>query len=218
MYRCRVKVCGITRAGDLQEAVNAGADAVGFVFAPSPRKVTPEEASRMARMLPPLVSAVGVFVDEAAETVERVVKDCGLAAAQLHGDETADYCEHLRARNIRVIKAVRMRDRGSLDALEDDGGVDAFLLDSFAEDVRGGSGATFDWQLAAGAVGCRRPVIVAGGLTPSNVGEVVRKLRPFGVDVSSGVEAAPGKKDADMVRGFLRAVRAAEAEVEGRDG
>ncbi len=218
MYRCRVKVCGITRTGDLQEAVNAGADAVGFVFAPSPRQVTREEASRMARMLPPLVSAVGVFVNEAAETVERVVRDCGLAAAQLHGDEPPDYCEDLRVRNIRVIKAVRMRDRGSLGALEQYGGVDAFLLDSFAGDLRGGSGTAFDWQLASGAARCRRPLIVAGGLTPSNVGEAVLKLRPFGVDVSSGVEAAPGRKDAVMVRGFLRAVRVAEEEIEGRDG
>ena len=198
-----VKICGITSEEDALLAVAMGADAVGFVFAPSTRQVAPAVARDIARRLPPEVLTVGVFRDEAPQRVVDIVNSAGLRAAQLHGHETADDTKWVRGRISIVIKAFPSGD----PALEraDDFGADAILVDSASP----GSGDVFDWSLAEGAPIGRR-VILAGGLTPANVGDAIAKVRPWGVDVSTGVESSPGHKDPVLVREFVRAARAAE--------
>ena len=203
----KVKVCGITNAEDAWAAVEAGADALGFIFHEhSPRYVVPVVASRIIAELPPLIVTVGVFVNEGMATVRSIMDTCGLAMAQLHGDENASYCHELSRPSM---KALRLKDRGSLLALAEyqgRGGVRGFVLDTFSELTYGGTGQVTDWALAADVAKSTR-ILLAGGLTPDNVTEAIRAVRPYGVDVSSGVEAAPGKKDPAKIRAFLEAVR-----------
>lgn len=203
----KVKVCGITNAEDAWAAVEAGADALGFIFyEQSPRYVVPAVASRIIAELPPLIVTVGVFVNEGMATVRSIMDTCGLAMAQLHGDENASYCHELSRPSM---KALRLKDRGSLLALAEyqgRGGVRGFVLDTFSELTYGGTGQVTDWALAADVAKSTR-ILLAGGLTPENVTEAIRAVRPYGVDVSSGVEAAPGKKDPAKIRAFLEAVR-----------
>jgi phosphoribosylanthranilate isomerase len=205
--RLKVKVCGITNADDAKAAVEAGADALGFIFyEKSPRYVVPAVAARIIAELPPLVMPVGVFVNEPLSTVRSVMDSCGLALAQLHGDENASYCHELSR---PAMKAFRLKDRGSLLGLAEyqgRGGVRGFVLDAFSDVAYGGTGRVTDWVLAA-EVAKSTPVLLAGGLTPDNVAEAIRSVRPYGVDVSSGVESSPGKKDHAKVRAFLDAVR-----------
>ena len=197
-----VKICGITSEEDALLAVAMGADAVGFVFAPSPRQVAAGLVRDIVRRLPPEVLTVGVFRDEAAERVVDIVNSTGLRAAQLHGRETAEQTKWTRQRVPFVIKGFAAGDP-ALDRA-DDFGADAVLVDSHAP----GSGEVFDWSLAEGAPVNRR-VILAGGLTPENVAEAIERVRPWGVDVSTGVEDGPGRKDARKVRDFVRNARAA---------
>lgn len=203
----KVKVCGITNAEDAWTAVEAGADALGFIFyQQSPRYVVPAVASRIIAELPPLIVTVGVFVNEGMATVRSIMDTCGLAMAQLHGDENASYCHELSRPSM---KALRLKDRGSLLALAEyqgRGGVRGFVLDTFSELAYGGTGQVTDWALAADVAKSAR-VLLAGGLTPDNVTEAIRTVHPYGVDVNSGVESAPGKKDPAKVRAFLEAVR-----------
>jgi phosphoribosylanthranilate isomerase len=203
----KVKVCGITNAEDAWAAVEAGADALGFIFyEQSPRYVVPAVASRIIAELPPLIMPVGVFVNEGMATVRSIMDTCGLAMAQLHGDEHASYCRELSR---PAMKALRLKDRGSLLALAEyqgRGGVRGFVLDTFSELAYGGTGQVTDWALAADVAKSTR-ILLAGGLTPDNVAEAIRTVRPYGVDVSSGVESAPGKKDHAKIRAFLEAVR-----------
>lgn len=203
----KVKVCGITNAEDAWTAVEAGADALGFIFyKQSPRYVVPAVASRIIAELPPLIVTVGVFVNEGMATVRSIMDTCGLAMAQLHGDENASYCHELSRPSM---KALRLKDRGSLLALAEyqgRGGVRGFVLDTFSELAYGGTGQVTDWTLAADVAKSAR-VLLAGGLTPDNVTEAIRTVHPYGVDVSSGVESAPGKKDPAKVRAFLETVR-----------
>jgi phosphoribosylanthranilate isomerase len=203
----KVKICGITNAEDASAAVEAGADALGFIFyEQSPRYVVPAVASRIIADLPPLVLPVGVFVNEGMATVRSIMDTCGLAMAQLHGDESASYCRELSR---PAMKALRLKDRGGLLALAEyqgRGGVRGFVLDSFSEIAYGGTGQVTDWTLAA-EVAKSTPVLLAGGLTPDNVAQAVRTVRPYGVDVSSGVESAPGKKEHAKLRAFVEAVR-----------
>jgi phosphoribosylanthranilate isomerase len=207
----KVKVCGITNAEDASAAVEAGADALGFIFyEQSPRYVVPAVASRIIAELPPLVLPVGVFVNEGMATVRSIMDTCGLAMAQLHGDESASYCRELSR---PAMKALRLKDRGSLLALAEyqgRGGVRGFVLDSFSEIAYGGTGQVTDWTLAA-EVAKSTPILLAGGLTPDNVAQAVRTVRPYGVDVSSGVESAPGKKEHAKLRAFVEAVRVVSA-------
>jgi phosphoribosylanthranilate isomerase len=207
----KVKVCGITNAEDASAAVEAGADALGFIFYEhSPRYVVPAVASRIIAELPPLVLPVGVFVNEGMATVRSIMDTCGLAMAQLHGDESASYCRELSR---PAMKALRLKDRGSLLALAEyqgRGGVRGFVLDSFSEIAYGGTGQVTDWTLAA-EVAKSTPILLAGGLTPDNVAQAVRTVRPYGVDVSSGVESAPGKKEHAKLRAFVEAVRVVSA-------
>jgi phosphoribosylanthranilate isomerase len=203
----KVKVCGITNAEDALAAVEAGADALGFIFfEKSPRYVVPAVAAQIIAELPPLVTAVGVFVNEGLASVRSIMDTCGLAMAQLHGDENASYCRELAR---PAMKAIRLKDRGSLLALAEyrgRGGVRGFVLDTFSELVYGGTGQVTDWRLSAEVAQSAR-VLLAGGLTPENVAEAIHTVRPYGVDVSSGVESTPGKKDHAKVRAFLDAVR-----------
>jgi phosphoribosylanthranilate isomerase len=203
----KTKVCGITNAGDALAAVEAGADALGFIFyEKSPRYIAPAVACRIIAELPPLVTSVGVFVNESLATVRSIMDSCQLGVAQLHGDENASYCQELGR---PVMKALRLRNRESLLALAEyqgRGNVRGFVLDTFSDLTYGGTGQVCDWTLAA-EVAKSTPVLLAGGLTTDNVAEAIRVVRPYGVDVNSGVESAPGKKDHAKLRAFLEAVR-----------
>jgi phosphoribosylanthranilate isomerase len=198
-----VKICGITSEEDALLAVAMGADAVGFVFAPSSRQIAPGRAADIAKRLPPEILTVGVFRDAAPARVVDIVQQSGLAAAQLHGHENAEDTAYVRERIRVVIKAFpggdpELRNVGSYKA-------DIVLLDSASP----GSGRVFDWSLAEGAPSGYR-VMLAGGLNPDNVTAAIERVRPWGVDVSTGVESAPGVKDPRLVRMFIKAARSAE--------
>ncbi len=205
MIVTRVKICGITRAEDAMLAVDLGAAAVGFVFwSQSPRFVEPSRAREIVRSLPPFVTPVGVFVDQPAGHVKDVVSVVGLGAVQLHGNEDLGYA---RALGRRVIKAASVE---YALARADFWPADVtLLLDAVDAEHRGGTGQVVDWA-GAGTLAARRRVILAGGLRPENVAEAIRQVRPFAVDVSSGVETSPGIKDADGLRRLFAAVMAAE--------
>lgn len=207
----KVKICGITRLPDALAAVEAGADALGFMFYEgSKRNLSPAAAAAIIRALPPFVAKVGVFVNASSETVRAVVAECGLDTLQFHGEETPEFCRQFAP--LKVIKAFRIQDAASLKPLPDFA-VDAWLLDSYVAGQRGGTGERFNWELAAQAKELGRPVILAGGLTPENVADAVQQVWPFGVDVSSGVETAPGQKDAGLVQRFVGLVREMEQEL-----
>lgn len=201
----KVKVCGITNVGDALAATEFGADALGFVFAESSRRVGVREAREVAETVPEGVLKVGVFVNEQPGEVLRIAEAVGLGYAQLHGDEGPETVTELRDRGVKVIKALRVRDEGSLAALERFE-ADLFLLDAYSEKARGGTGEKFDWGLAKSLEG-RDNILVSGGLGPENVGEAIRLFRPYGVDASSSLESAPGKKDRERVRRFIFAAR-----------
>ena len=196
----KVKICGITRIEDALLAAEAGADALGFMFyEASPRCVARDAAAGIIRELPPFLARVGVFVNPSPDDVRRAIEECRIDTLQFHGEETPEFCAQF---GLRVIKAFRVRDADSLQALSVYAGA-TFLLDSFVAGQHGGTGATFNWDLAALTVKAGRRVLLAGGLTPENAAEAVRRVRPYGLDVSSGVEAAPGVKDAAKVRAFI---------------
>jgi phosphoribosylanthranilate isomerase len=203
----KVKICGITSAEDALTAVEAGADALGFMFyASSPRCVTRETATQIVHHLPPFVAKVGVFVNPNAEEVRLAIADCGLDTLQFHGEESPEFCRQF---GLKVLKAFRVQGPETLKALPTYSSM-AWLLDSFVAGSHGGTGNTFNWDIAAEAVRMGGRVILAGGLTPENAAEAVRKVRPYGLDVSSGVESAPGKKDAAKVRAFIAAAKGAK--------
>ena len=200
----RVKVCGVTRLEDAKAAWEAGADALGLNFyAKSPRCVDVATAAALAATRPPLGAVVGVFVNASPEDIRAKVGACGLTAVQLHGDEPPEACSGY---GVPVIKALRVRGPEDVARAREYvgvGDVAGLLLDGAAPGY-GGGGVGFDWSLVAQLTGCGVPVLVAGGLKPSNVAEAVRATRPYGVDVASGVESAPGIKDLDAVRAFVR--------------
>lgn len=199
----KVKICGITCLEDALTAVEAGADALGFVFYPqSPRHIFPEQALDIIRRLPPFVQTVGLFVNEELSIVNTTADQCGLDIIQLHGDETPEYCESVRR---RIIKAFRVKDITTLDSLVQYH-VSGYLLDAWSPVTYGGTGQTFNWEIAAKAA-TSQSIILAGGLTPDNVARAVAAVKPYAVDVSSGVESAPGKKDAMLIRAFVIAAR-----------
>lgn len=199
----RVKICGITSPEDARMAVEAGADALGFVFyRESPRCISPDQAAAIIRLVPPFVQTVGLFVNEELTTVNSVAERCGLDLVQLHGEETPDYCAAVRR---RIIKAFRVKDASSLLGMADYP-VAACLLDAWSPVAHGGTGRTFNWEIAAVAA-ASRCIVLAGGLTPENVAEAVATVIPYAVDVSSGVESAPGKKSNEKLIDFIRAVR-----------
>jgi len=206
--RTRVKICGITRVEDGLAAVAAGADAIGLVFyPPSPRAVTPAQAEAICAALPPFVAAVGLFVDADSEQIARVLAQVPLTALQFHGNEAPLDCERF---NRPFIKALRMRDETDVVAeLERFARAQALLLDTYKAGTPGGTGESFDWQRIPAAVAGR--IVLAGGLNPDNVAAAVQQVRPYAVDVSGGVESAPGIKDHARVRAFIDAVRRADA-------
>lgn len=197
----RVKICGITNLEDALFAVDAGADALGFVFyKESPRHIFPEEAAAIIAQLPPFVQMVGLFVNEQPDQVNEISDLCSLDLAQLHGDETPAYCQQIRR---RILKAFRVRSLTCLDPIVDyrTAGI---LLDTYSPSFYGGTGTAFNWEIAAEAVKRHHRIILAGGLTPDNVADAIRQVHPWAVDVSSGVEASPGKKDHQKVLEFIR--------------
>ena len=200
----KVKICGMTNLNDVKVAVDGGVDAVGFIFyKKSPRSVTIKTVKEIVIELPPFVDAVGVFVDETAEQINKIADRCNLDRVQLHGNESPAFCKKIRR---RVIKAIRVKDIQSLKKLSDYP-VSSFLLDTFSEDQYGGTGRVFDWNLAYPAKKYG-PIILAGGLTPNNVRQAIQRIQPYGVDVCSGVESQPGIKDHKKMQTFLKNVKA----------
>lgn len=206
MIRVRSKICGITRVEDALAAVEAGADAIGLVFyAKSPRVVDIEQAKVIVAALPPFVTSVGLFVDMPRETLQALLREVPLDLLQFHGDESPADCEGFAR---PYIKALRVRaDQDVARMMAPYSGACGILLDTFVEGVPGGTGAAFDWSLVPREAG--KPIILAGGLTPDNVAQAIAQVRPYAVDVSGGVEAAKGIKDAGKVKAFLQAVQCA---------
>lgn len=203
----QVKICGITSVTDGQAAAEAGAEMIGLMFYEgSPRHISLATAAEISRSLSPYVQRVGVFVNPSEELVLRAIGECGLNLLQFHGDETSDFCTQF---GLMSVKALRVRDAESLNQLEHFQ-TDAFLLDAYSKSGLGGTGETFNWDLAIEAQKFGKPIFLAGGLTPDNVADAVRKVRPFAVDVSSGVESSPGKKDSAKVRAFIQAAKSIE--------
>jgi phosphoribosylanthranilate isomerase len=205
----KIKICGITNVQDTHAAVDLGADALGFIFVPdTPRYIEPQDAARAISELPPFVTKVGVFADESPEAISQIVQTCGLNAIQLHGSETPKYCDDMGASSrVTIIKSFRVKDRHSLSPIPEYK-VSAYLLDTYVKGKKGGTGETFNWDLAKEAKQYGR-VIIAGGLTPENVAEAIRHVQPYAVDVGSGVEASPGRKDHAKIKAFIENVRTA---------
>ena len=202
-----VKICGITRRADAQEAARLGAHALGFVFyAKSPRNIANERAAEIVKAVPPFVTTVGLFVNPAVREVEYVLKEVPLNLLQFHGEEPADFCAQF---GVPYIKAVRVKT--GLDLLQYAqfyGAARGLLLDAFVEGTHGGTGTAFDWNLIPR--GLPLPVILSGGLNPANVAAAIRRVAPWAVDVSSGVEASPGIKDPQKIAAFMKEVRSAD--------
>ncbi|UCD80938.1 MAG: phosphoribosylanthranilate isomerase [Desulfobacterales bacterium] len=200
----KVKICGITDCEDALGAVKLGVDALGFIFAPSPRRIAPEMARFIIKAIPPFIKTVGVFVNEEAAAIREHINYCGLDLVQLHGDETPDFCSKLIP---HTIKAVRIKDESSLEmcsAYQEN--VRALLLDTYAADKAGGTGKTFDWQLAFKIREVGIPVILSGGLDPSNIAAAIKTVRPYAVDVNSGVEERPGKKSFALMKELMEKI------------
>lgn len=207
--RTRVKICGITRPEDGIVAASAGADAIGLVFyAKSPRHVTPQQARAIINALPPFVTTVGLFVDASKETIEGVLREVPLDTLQFHGEESPEFCASF---NRPYFKAISMREgidlRGEAERFSS---ASALLVDTFQAGVPGGSGVSFDWSRLP--IDLPKPLILAGGLNPDNVAQAIIQAHPYAVDVSSGVEAAKGIKDAEKIAAFMRGVVKADVE------
>jgi phosphoribosylanthranilate isomerase len=201
----RIKICGITNLRDASMAAELGADALGFVFAPSPRKVTPQQACRIIKGLPPFVQTVGVFVDEGLKSIRDIVDFCGLEMIQLQGDESPEFCSALMP---HTIKGFRLNDSSSLLPIGGyRGKIRAVLLDAYQKGKRGGTGKTFDWNLATVAKEFEIPVILSGGLNPSNIQRAVAAVQPYAVDVSTGVEESPGVKSPLSMKTLIEKIR-----------
>ena len=215
-----IKMCGTTSLGDAQACVDAGADAIGFIFADSPRRVDPMVAKNISRALPQKVERIGVFVNEPVETVMRIAEDAELTGVQLHGDESPAYVNELLRRSggrpVRIIKTIPAKLGRSSGLGYFNGGenfVDAIMVDSGSVQMRGGTGQVFDWLRAGDFIlwlEQRSKVIIAGGLNPENVGAAILLFHPAGVDVVTGVEQSYGKKDVQKVKAFVASVRTAE--------
>ncbi|MFC1517304.1 phosphoribosylanthranilate isomerase [Candidatus Margulisiibacteriota bacterium] len=202
----KIKICGITNLEDAENAAALGVDALGFIFAKSPRKVTPKTVKEITQQLPPFITRVGVFVDEDVDNVNQIAEECGLDAIQLHGLETVEYCKLVKR---RVIKALRVKKETSLKILEHYKDVAcAFLLDAYDPDKPGGTAKTFDWGLAAKAQKkFKKPIILSGGLNATNLPKALKTLHPDAIDLNSGVESAPGKKDYNKMQEAIKIIR-----------
>lgn len=200
----KVKICGIADREDALNAVKLGADALGFIFAPSPRQVSPETVRGIIAILPPFVTTVGVFVDEQADTIRKLINFCGFDLVQLHGGESPDFCRDLMP---FTIKALRIKDDSSLEVCSAyQGKVRALLLDTYVKNRAGGTGKTFDWRLAKKTEAFGMPIILSGGLGPSNIEHAIRMVEPYALDVNSGVEERPGKKSYALMKALMEKV------------
>jgi len=203
----KIKICGITNSADATAAVEAGANALGFMFFDqSPRHITSEAAKSIIRELPPFLAKVGVFVNPSRDEVMRIIDATGIDTLQFHGEEPPEAC---RGFGLKTVKAFRIQGKDML-ALMPRYDVDAWLLDAFVPGQRGGTGKSFNWDLAVHACSLGTPVILAGGLNPNNVAAAVAQVQPYAIDVSSGVETAPGKKDSNLIQLFIQRARAVE--------
>ncbi len=203
----RSKICGITRVEDLISVAHAGADAIGLVFyPPSPRNVSIQQAIELLAHLPPFVTVVGLFVNASADTVREVMARVNLDVLQFHGDESPDYCAQFGKPYLKAIRVKAGVDLAHCAARY--ASAQGLLLDAYIEGIHGGTGASFDWALIPKDLPL--PVILSGGLDPQNVAAAIQQVQPYAVDVSSGVEAAKGVKDAGKVEGFMRAVKSAK--------
>jgi phosphoribosylanthranilate isomerase len=205
MNTVAVKICGITDPKDAWIAVDHGAGALGFIFADSPRQISPQKARDIINAIPPFVKTVGVFVNEDPTVIRNVRHYCGLDLVQLHGDESPELCAELMP---YAIKALRIKDESSLrTAGPYRGKVRALLLDTYSKDKAGGTGEAFDWQLAIKIKKLGVPIILAGGLGPSNINDAISIVRPYAVDVNSGVEKHPGKKSRTLIEDLMQKVK-----------
>ncbi len=201
----RVKICGITNHQDAALAVSLGVDALGFIFAQSPRRIAPEKARRIISIIPPFVKTIGVFVNENPVRIKEIIRFCGLDLVQLHGDESPDVCHELMPNSI---KAFQFKDESNLQSIKPyDGKVKALLFDTYSEEGRGGTGKTFDWDLAVKGKESGIPIILSGGLTPLNIEEAVMTVKPYAIDVNSGVEERPGKKSPILIKRLMETIR-----------
>ncbi len=201
----KVKICGVTNAQDALWAANLGADFIGLNFySQSPRKVSVKHAKELVSQIPPFVTAVGVFVDEPFESLAKIVKSVPLKMVQLHGSETPEYCAQVKALGVKVVKALRLQkplETSDTSAYEDI--VDFFMFDSFSADTAGGTGEVFNWEWLSSSSQLTKPWFLAGGLTPANVLDSMKKAHPAFLDVCSGVEKSPTRKDYDAMKSFI---------------
>ena len=194
----KVKICGITNLEDASLAVRLGADMLGFIFASSPRRTSPEVAKDILRQVPPFIKSVGVFVNEDPEVIRETINFCGIDMAQLHGDESPEFCNQFMP---AAIKALKIKDESILQSVAPyKGKVKALLLDTYSEKMPGGTGKSFDWELAVKIREMGIPIILAGGLGPSNIEDAISTVQPYAVDVNSGVEESPGKKSPILMK------------------
>lgn len=204
----KIKICGITNLDDALAAADLGVDFLGFVFSEkSPRQIKIKDAIAIIKSLPSSVSTVGLFVDQEELAVKMIFDKCRLDYFQFHGGEPPDYCKRMKEKG-KVIKAFRIKEEQSIEDLANYD-VEMYLLDAYNEDKIGGTGAVFNWDLAVKAKKYSRPIIIAGGLNPENVTRALQKVRPYAVDVSSGVEKSPGKKNTQLMKKFIQQVRSA---------
>ena len=200
----KVKICGITNIDDALLAAELGADAIGFIFAPSPRRISPDTARDIIENIPAFVKSVGVFVNEDPEVISNIVKTCGIDMVQLHGDESPELCYQFMP---RTIKALRIKDYPYMNVINAyKGKVRALLLDAYSEKSAGGTGKSFNWAIALKIKESGIPVILAGGLGPENIQSAITTVKPYGVDVNSGIEERPGKKSHDLMRELFRKI------------
>jgi phosphoribosylanthranilate isomerase len=207
-----IKICGITNVEDATSAVRYGADALGFIFAESPRRVEPTQAKAIIEKVKSgNLLTVGVFVNEDPERIKEIAGYCGLNTLQLHGDESPEYCSGLGG--FRIIKALRMKDESVARVIPSYGDIFAFLLDTYSSDARGGTGKSFDWNLAIEAKSFGRPILLSGGIGLQNVEEAVRTVRPYGVDISSSIEQAPGRKDTNKMEELIGLIKRLDSKI-----
>ena len=209
----KVKFCGITNDQDASRAVRLGVNALGFIFAPSPRQVVPDRARRIIRSLPPFVQTVGVFVNEDPDTIRELMKVCGFQWIQLHGDETPQVCAELMP---HVIKAFQIKDESSLLTIKGyEGHVRSLLLDTYSKEMRGGTKKNFDWNISLKCKDFVMPIILSGGLGPSNIERAISKVRPYAVDINSGIEDSPGQKSKILMKRLMETIRGMSREMSG---
>lgn len=194
----KIKICGITNIEDALDATALGASALGFIFSESPRKVSPEVVKNIISKLPPFICTVGVFVNEDINWINKVADECNLSMVQLHGNESPDECKQIIKPKLKAIRILGPQDLEIIEKYQNT--VSGILLDTYVHNAHGGTGQTFDWGIANEAKKYNIPIIVAGGITPDNICQAIQTASPYGIDLSSGVESSPGKKDYDKLQ------------------